>query len=183
MTTILLEPHHDDAVLFASYTLLGLDDPLVVTVLGRAEVQKRYGITGAQRTIENEFAIKELGVRAPWEWGVSDENPDWEGVKRRARAADEIHSPSCVWVPAWEEGGHEQHNLVNQIAVETFNERCRFYHTYKRGSARTRSTHEVARLPDWPGQKFRAMSWFQSQINLDNTRPWFNDWDREWVAQ
>ena len=58
MTALLLEPHHDDATLFAAYTCLR-EKPLVVTVLSDSRTQA--GVTGAEREAESVAAMEILG--------------------------------------------------------------------------------------------------------------------------
>ena len=89
-----------------------------------------------------------------------------------------------VWVPLYENDGHEEHNLVSEVAFEVFEPTVvREYATYRRGSGRTRTDLEIEPKQDWPACKFRAMGAYISQINRPDTRPWFcsDDCLREWV--
>ena len=55
------------------------------------------------------------------------------------------------------------------------------YLTYKRGSMRSRGT-EVPFEPKWAWLKLRALACYQSQVELENTMPWFiDDTFREYV--
>ena len=186
MRTLFFEPHHspDDAVLFGSYTLLRLK-PQVVTVLGRGQVQEKYGIDGQTREAENAKALDVFGIPDWMSWLHSDVNPNWQAVSDDMRLYDITHQPEEVWAPLVEpESGHEQHDQVGSLAAEVFGGRCRFYATYRRGSGRTLTDNEVTPEPDWPAKKFKAMSFYVSQINLGNCRPWFaaDDSLREWRA-
>lgn len=187
MTVLLLEPHLqavDDAVLFATYTLLR-ERPHVVTVCSDARVQERYGIDGVERRYEGYRAMKSLSIDHD-DLFLRDDDLDVEYLERSLRVRDELLSPGIVWAPLPEEfDGHAQHDLVAQYAEKVFGrDRLRFYATYRRGSARTRTETEVTPEPHWPALKFKAMACYESQINLDNTRPWFaaDDMLREWVA-
>ncbi len=191
MTVLLLEPHLqaiDDAVLFASYTVLR-EKPLVLTVCSDARVQERFGIFGVTRRNESEKALGRLGIGVFSDWyplGVPDTGTSCEEIVERLVSfgpGERVATPDVVWAPMWEHGGHEDHNAVNQAAVHLFGDRCRFYATYRRGSTRTRTEHEVIPEPEWFARKLRAMACYESQINLSPTRPWFDDWSREWVAQ
>jgi LmbE family N-acetylglucosaminyl deacetylase len=173
--------------LFASFTVLRVK-PIVVTVCSDARVQERFGIDGWKRRMESEKALSRLSVDPFGDWvelGLSDVGLTEEKVIERLLLSDPrvCDDAETVWAPMWEQDGHEDHNAVNQAAVKVFGDRCRFYATYRRGSARTRTEHEVFPEPDWPARKLRAMACYESQVNLPNTRAWFDDWSREWVAQ
>ncbi len=175
---VLFEPHQDDAVLFAAYTLLRLR-PDVVTVIGKAVRQK--GISRDVRDDENEDALRTLGVVALRSWSNPDDDPDPEAIAADMLRFKAVHNPEEVWVPLYEEGGHEHHNLVTEVASSIFH--CQYYATYKRGEGRTETTHEIKPEPGWRALKLRAMSCYATQIDLEATRPWFLwDWDREWVS-
>lgn len=184
MTTLLLEPHLDDAVLFATYTLLR-EKPMVVTVCSDARVQETYGITGDMR--RNEWARSMSVVGNVWSerLHMSDVSLDADDLTVRLFRLRSDYRITKVWAPLYEEGGHEQHNQVALAAVKAFNgvEVCR-YATYRRGSTRTRTETEVTPEPHWPALKFKAMACYESQINLPNCQPWFaaDDMLREWIA-
>jgi LmbE family N-acetylglucosaminyl deacetylase len=179
--SVLLEPHHDDGCLFAAYTILR-ERPDVITVMGQAKVQERYGISELERAEESTQAMRVLQANSWRSWRHSDVNPSQEAIVDDMLRLNTVLHPKVVWAPLWEKDGHEQHNLVSILAERVFGRRCGFYATYKRGSGRTRTVDEVTPEPDWPALKFQAMACYASQINLENTRPWFSDWDREWVA-
>ena len=171
MTVVLFEPHSDDATLFSAFSVLR-HEAFIVTVLGVDET--RYA--------ETEAAAEVLGVQS-MSLGFSEANPDWDKVGYRMERFDEGRMDvDQVFAPLEEEGGHPHHNEVGLLAREIFGDRCRFYATYKRGHSRTRTDNEVIPEADWYAIKFAAMSCYVSQINHPQMRPWFNDWDREWVA-
>lgn len=157
---VLFEPHHDDAVLFACYTLLRYR-PLVVTVFGEDNERFQESVNAMAGT---------LGV------------PYQASFLSRPREAMGQVEADVVWAPMLEEGAHEQHNEVSRMASEMFGDRCLFYATYKRGHGRTRTDNEVTPEPDWYALKLKAMACYTSQINHPHMRPWFNDWEREWMA-
>ena len=147
LTVILFEPHPDDAVLFACYTLLR-EQPEVVTVFGEDNHRCEEGTDALSRVtggvIEVWFALSREHVR----------------ICRRMRNIDD--GEMTVWAPMVEADGHEDHNLVGWAAEDVFGDRCRFYATYKRGHGRTRTDHEVIPEPDWYAKKFKAMSCYVS---------------------
>lgn len=183
MTVVLFEPHHDDAVLFACYTLLR-EKPIIVTVFGEAISQECYGITERMRNAEQMDAMNFVQPEDWRSWNNPDVNPDMSDVIADMDRLLKREQPKEVWAPLREDGGHDQHNMVSVAATTVFGNRCRFYATYKRGSARTQTDREVVPQPDWPAVKFMAMSCYISQINLPNCQPWFasNDMLREWIA-
>lgn len=176
---IFLSPHHDDETLFASYTLMRYKPDVAVCFL--SAVQEQYGISQTTRANETTRALAELGLPTNWrQWGYYDNDPDLKDLRERVLLLSE-HYDAC-FAPLPEDGGHDQHNSVGEYAKEAFGDQCRFYATYWRGSKRTHTEFEVVPEPDWYAKKFKAMACYTSQINLDNCRPWFSDWDREWVA-
>jgi hypothetical protein len=178
VTTILFEPHADDSVLFACYTLLA-HRPTVITVLGGETVGQ---VDAKTRQWESMMAMAHVGV--PYIcWNGSESAPDWSAIWTRMAHLDRDEKIDCVWAPLPEPvDGHDHHDRIGEAALSVFGDRCRFYATYRRGSARTQTDNEVIPEPDWPAKKFQAMSMYVSQINLPATRPWFSDWDREWVV-
>jgi hypothetical protein len=180
VTVVLLQPHYDDAVLFATYTLL-IAKPHVVTVLG-GETTQAPVVFGEERQRENHCALDLLKVTSTEDWTHHDElDVDWEAVLADMRDLNLRLRPNLVWTPLDEQDGHEHHNLVSAMAVTAFGpERLRYYTTYRRGNGRTVTDYEVIPLADWYALKFKAMACYESQINLPLTRPWFENWSREW---
>ncbi len=178
---LLLEPHLDDGTLFSALTILR-HRPQVVTVCSRATVQERYGITNLERLDENQAALDVLGVSVWDVLDISDERPDWSLARERLRPY--FKGISTLWLPWPEEGGHDQHNAVADLGLTMFPGEIRYYATYRRGSARTRTENETVPEPHWPALKFKAMACYTSQINLPNCQPWFaaDDCLREWTA-
>ncbi len=180
---VLLEPHHDDAVLFASYTMLR-EHPTLVTVFGNARAQEQYGISAMARDNENIEAMRILEP-ADWRcWDHSDVHPNKEAIIEDMLRLNTVLHPKVVYAPMFEVEGHEQHNLVAWAAEIAFSNRVQSYATYSRGSGRTRTDNEVIPKPDWPALKLKAMACYTSQINLENCQPWFRSDDmlREWMA-
>ncbi len=181
MSTILFEPHHDDAALFAAYTVLR-EKPDVITVMGNATLQEPHGITELVREQESIAAMRILEPNSWRSWRHSDINPDQDAIVDDMLKLNTVLHPKTVWAPLREDLGHEQHNMVAVAALIAFGEgRVRFYATYQRGYGRTRTETEVRPEPTWPALKLKAMACYDSQINLANCRPWFDDWSKEWI--
>lgn len=183
MSAILFEPHLDDAVLFACYTLLR-ERPKVVTVFGNSQVQEP-AVTGGERVEEEGRAFAMLGG-LDWElWPFSDmQQANVRFATALIASVEHFKDYDVAWAPLPEPAGHAQHNTVGYAVREVFGDRARFYCTYERGSGRSRDGMEVEPQPGWHALKFAAMSCYSSQINLENCRPWFSSHDmlREWIA-
>lgn len=181
MNAVLFAPHNDDETLFATWQLLR-HDPHVVIVLKSAK-QSDLGVTAETREAETDCALKQLGVSSWEQWPYPDTGPDWQAVELAMQMLDERMEPELVLAPAVEDGGHEQHSRVGELARAVFGDRVTAYLTYVRGQLSSRVGEEVAFEPDWPVRKLRALACYESQIGLPATRPWFmDDTLREWVA-
>lgn len=177
MTAVLLEPHQDDAALFAAFTCY-THNPFVVTVL-RSDVQERRGtgITHLQRVHENEGAMMILGCE--WEqWAFSDAEPDWEGIGRCV--ADLGAAFDYCYAPAFEEGGHEHHNRIAEIADFWFPARVTHYMTYTNGRARSEGSQLVEPVTGAVAAKLQALACYESQINEWSTGHHFLQPLHEW---
>lgn len=181
MKSILLEPHHDDAILFSCYTLLA-EKPTVITVLGGESSQPTAD--AERRQWESKAAMAHVGVPYAW-WDLSEVKPDWQVALAAMEKLERDHAPERVWVPLVEqEDGHAQHDVIGEMALGVFGSRCWFYATYRRGGRRTQTLRERIPQSGWPSVKFRALACYISQIEIENTRPWFaaDDCLREWIA-
>lgn len=178
---VLFEPHSDDGVLFAAFSLIRYR-PTLITVLSSVK-QDRLGVSQMVRAAETVAACVELGIADFRQWLYPDDGPDWDAVEAAMRVVDDIDQPEIVFAPAVEDGGHEQHSRVGEIASRVFGDRVLSYCTYVRGSLRTRTSSEVPFEPEWVAQKLRAMACYRSQIGLSSTLPWFiDDSIREYMA-
>lgn len=181
MTAVLFEPHHDDAVLFATYSLLEYR-PHVITVFGNARKQEP-DVSCAERVEEQGRAFAMLGG---FEWGMwlfeDTASHTWKLQEAVQASMSSYEDFDLILAPYPEPLGHEQHNLLGLAAKEVFGERVRYYLTYERGSGRSQGPNEVQPEKGWPALKFAAMGCYSSQIELESTRPWFAAGDclREW---
>lgn len=188
MTAILLSPHHDDAELFAAYTLLRHRPHVIVCTESHA--QEGAGITQKQREAETDQALAILGCT--WhQWPVPDTRAADRLVEMRAWLRSWLpennsgRTANHVFAPMVEDEGHEHHNLIGKLALDIFGRgRVTAYATYRRGEGRTHTETEVLPEPGWRALKLRALSYYVTQIDLAGTRPWFAQEDmlREWVA-
>lgn len=188
---LLLAPHNDDETLFAAYTIQRYR-PHVVVVLRperQADLPSEIRATAGTRLLETANAMRHFGylpdgLMAMWsspswqQWSTSsDIAPTIGELVEEMRTFDRLHNPDHVWAPAIEEGGHEQHNLVGEAALEVFGaDHVTGYMTYRRGHGRSTSELEVLpRGADDVAAKLHAMAEYRSQIALESTRPWFTD--------
>lgn len=178
MKTVLFEPHLDDAVLFACYTLISRA-PVVATCLGKT-------VTGQKRLNEHAAAMRVLGLRSR-QGQYPESNPDWDAVRQWIELVVDEEAPDLIYGPMEEDGGHEQHNeiarLIDGVAlgrgIDTI-----WYMTYRRGDRRSRGNTEIQASEGYAALKLRAMACYESQVEWIHTRPWFaaDDALREWYA-
>jgi LmbE family N-acetylglucosaminyl deacetylase len=171
---LFLSPHNDDECLFGSFTLIA-HKPYVF-ICTRSMKQAEFGVTYEQREEETACALQILGVTS-WSQGMYHDTNHYllDALYGDFKNLDQVLRPERVWAPATELGGHEQHNLVAEVARTIFGDRVQPYLTYVRGQMRTRGT-EVPFEPQWVSRKLRALACYESQIALTgNTQPWFMD--------
>lgn len=164
--SILIQPHDDDAFLFACFTLLR-EKPLLVTVFD-SWVQPARGIPGtsaAQRANETARACSILGVkheRLGFRDDVVVNDTEIFGRLHRAFPGDYAINAQII-APAFEAGGHPQHNLCAE-AVIGLNVTCQ-YLTYRCDpSGKSSNGLEVPFDPRWVHLKLRALACFKSQF-------------------
>lgn len=183
MTAILLSPHNDDETLFAGFSVLR-HRPHVVTCLTSWTQAGRGGPDRERREEETKRALYHLQAPSWQQLPVRDDSPDWEMLAALLKQIDSEQHYDLVIAPAFENGGHEQHNMVAALAEETFGSlRLLRYHTYVRGAGKTRSPTEVTFDHEMAARKLHAMAEYDSQIEEESTRFWFCDETlREWYA-
>ena len=176
---VVLEPHPDDAVLFACFSLLRYQ-PHVVTVLHpHTMAEPAYpggSVDPFLRLREHEAAMAVLGTDFTL-WPFSDISPDTDAI------ADMISELDCdlLLAPAVEEDGHPDHNLVGSLAQIQACEIIQ-YTTYTRSGGRTTAGRFVPYEFPWAETKRRAMACYESQAAHPATASWFAADDlREWV--
>lgn len=171
---LLLDPHGDDAALFAAYTCIAEKPHVLVThpTVAKIEIDAAMGCLGLEWEA--------------WTGGKWSDLGDWL----------ESFSPEVVYAPHFDFAlnGHKvgqeppsgwgvlQHDMVGWIAQKQFGESYRGYCLYSRWNGRMTGT-EVIPPPGAVAKKLRALSCYESEIEQASTRPWFfNLLDmREWV--
>jgi len=189
---LFLAPHNDDETLFGAFTLLAWRPDVIVCY--RSEKQDVHGIRPVTREMETGMALRLLtgDFHAYLQATVPDTASDAVATAALRPIFEDAHEIlgtsrdpyDLVFAPAVEDGGHEQHSLIGDLALRVFGERVVPYLTYRRGFGRSTSSVEVPFMPDWPALKLAAMSFYRSQIALPSTAPWFIDHGlREFYAE
>lgn len=160
---LLFSPHNDDAVLFASYTLLR-EKPLVITVtdswiqFNRGELQ-----TANDRWSEDVEAMKVLGCSII-RLGLRD---DMLSEDQLRQAFVRFINFNNVYVPALQ-GGNLQHDMVYRVATEVFGGYCKYYATYTKTEPYTRGNIEITPTVEEIELKNKALDCYKSQIANTN---------------
>jgi LmbE family N-acetylglucosaminyl deacetylase len=188
MRALLLSPHNDDEVLFASFLCLRYQPHVVICFRSFRMADPAYPggrpVSFRERELETQRAMYALGCK--WtQWPLRDDRPNAEeleawmiGLRDPAGADDWDH----VFAPAIEEWGHDDHNMVGEVALTVFKDvPITWYLTYTT-HGRSRGT-EIEFEPEWVAKKLHAMACYKSQAAHPATRNHFIDNGlREYVA-
>ena len=169
MRVLLLAPHADDETLFAAYSCLR-ENPYIVCCFNQ------------DRAPEFTVATSALNCRATT-IGLPGYKADFLELARHLGAA--YANYDRVYAPKWEPDGHEDHNLVADVAKHVYGDRVVSYLTYAPRGERSRDGVEVPDVSAWEiAAKLRALSAYVSQIADPATRPWFTSLLdlREWTS-
>jgi LmbE family N-acetylglucosaminyl deacetylase len=177
VNVVLLAPHNDDETLFASFTILRERPRVIVCLRSFKQSASWYPggpIDWQEREAETAAAMAILGC--DWEqWPYPDAHPEWATVRSRILDLD----ADLVIAPHPEEGGHEHHNKIGEIAGERVS--VRFYKTYVDGTVRSSGT-EVTPEPWMIPLKLRALACYESQMRSPATAHHFLGPIREYTA-
>lgn len=172
---IILSPHQDDVPLFAAFTAIK-ERPLVVTLFNSyvqtynpsLSPEEKIRVNAVNRNLEDSRAIAELGcevVTSP----LRDD--DTELTAKSVSAAIikllnemDLPKPWDIWAPAWESGGHHQHNITAQ-AAPLIGKLKGSYLTYTNAGKSTKGTL-VTPEPAWILRKLKALACYESQIEI-----------------
>lgn len=164
--TILISPHPDDAVLFASY-IIQREKPLVVTIT-HSTLQ---GNNGNERAMEDYRAMRILNAPICF-LGIDEDKLTEEILEEKLN--DYIIDGSMVYIPSYEKNGNPQHNLVNKVAKKIF-WNTKEYKTYTGLEDRTIGK-EIIPTPEELELKKRAMACYKTQIENQPTAHYFNNY-------
>ncbi len=185
MSAVLFSPHNDDETLFAFYSMVRHQADVVVVLRSMRQELSQRGPTFRMRESETLWATTVAGVKYEQWTEFTDDAPDWDAIAERVDAYVRLTHPDLVIFPAWESGGHEDHNALASICtrvVGNFDLPMIRYYTYARGHGRTEAGAEVIPTPAERAQKAAALACYQSQRNHPPTAPWFGEDQREFVA-
>ncbi len=175
MSAILFAPHNDDETLFTFYNLLRYKPDVVIVLRSHREFAMG-GPTYVEREAETGFAMRLAGV--DWEqWRYADDNPDWDGIEREIRRT--VGAYDTIIAPAYEVGGHEDHNGVAEI-LNVYEGNVIRYLSYVRGHGRSEGV-EVVPTPEEAALKAQALACYPSQAAYPPTAPWFGPDQREFT--
>jgi LmbE family N-acetylglucosaminyl deacetylase len=183
MRALLLAAHNDDEALFAAYTCLKYKPRIVICY--RSMIQAQYGVTAVEREDETNLVAQLFGCGWDQLLFPDDGDGDIHALTRWLEGYSEfVEDPEIVFAPTYEEGGHEQHNIVSLAGRDVFGDRVHFYYTYTRNG---RSREGMLVEPDdfdWIRLKMQALACYRSQFRVKDCRPWFYDLLdlREWIA-
>lgn len=158
---LLLEPHADDAALFASFTAIRYK-PRVVTCFPSSG---DYGDTDV-RHAETRAAMAILGAGPCEQWYGTD-------LVAKFRALDAKIRPTRVWAPSTDTS-HPDHRAVAVAAAEVFGDRLTRFHTYN-AEGKVRTGAPVPFEPGWVERKFRALACYRTQLAHPRARVFFAD--------
>lgn len=183
MSYVLLAPHNDDETLFASYLCLKHQPHVIVCLRSARMASPHYPggmpISAETRQLETECAMARL--ECTWEqWPITDDYPQgWEDeLTQRLHQIDADH----IFAPAVELGGHQQHNVIGELARAIFGaDRVQHYLTYTT-EGRSANGTEVPFTLGWHDLKVQALRCYASQAIHPATRHWFEQEDlREYL--
>ncbi len=187
MSAVLFSPHNDDETLFAFYSMVRHQAELVVCLRSMRQQRFQDGPIYQRREIETLCASKVAGVSYVQWIAFYDDDPPWELVAEFVASYIDGSEPELVIAPAWEEGGHEDHNGLAAIIDELYESRSFAqlrYLTYRRGHGRSESDVEIVPTPGERAQKAAALRCYRSQLAHPPTEPWFRAGSdqREFIA-
>jgi len=201
MTRVLFEPHADDAVLFAAFTILRYRPQIVITCM---ESLGDYGHTDT-RHAETRDAMAVLGATGCMQWykkppddymrrleqtvhpSMLAEMKEWArnaypdlDLQERMRRLDVAVKPSLVFAPN-RKASHPDHVAVAEAAVAVFGDRLRTYHTYD-ANGKVRDGREAECEPEWMQAKLRALERSECQIRHPSAHAFFVEDLREYLG-
>lgn len=168
MSSVIISPHNDDESLFTAYTCIR-ERPLVVVVTD-SYIQPNRGDRGCsadERAAETAAACRILGC--PFlRLGIPDNDLTEEALLERLKGFigfEKVYAPAI-------QGGNWQHDLVGKVAGELFKNTIQ-YTTYTKTELWTKGNIEIVPTEEEKAIKNKALACYQSQLNLNSTRPHF----------
>lgn len=188
-SAVLFSPHNDDETLFAYYQVLRYKPRIVVVLRSVRQETQQGGPSHTTRQAETACAAELAGATYE-QWDYPDSDPPWFTISEAVEAYLNEFRPEVVIAPAFELGGHEDHNAVaNIVNAAQITYRIpgviRFY-TYRRGHGRTMAGTLVEATEDERERKLWALGCYASQAAHPATAAWFDPHRygdlREWIT-
>ena len=169
---LLISPHNDDAALFAAFTIQHFR-PHVITVFD-SDVQAFRGHPGCDwetRRKEDQQAMDVLGCQISF-CGVSDALLPHAMLEQTAQRLSYVANSIAPWdkvfIPASEDSGHDQHNLVSTICELLFRDHIAGrYYTYTRTEGKTTRGLKVPYTGQMAKKKLEAILCYETQLTID----------------
>ncbi len=181
MKAVLFAPHNDDETLFAFYTMRRYQAEVVVVL--RSHRQNALGGPHFSTRERETLCATEIAGVSYVQWtAFSDIEPDWLEVARYMQQHVIDAEARIVIAPAWEEGGHEDHNAVAEIALELKGPFFLMpYLTYRRGEGRSTDGREIHPTDEESDLKAAALRCYHSQLKHPQCASWFGADQREFI--
>ncbi len=183
MSAILFSPHNDDETLFAFYQVLR-HKPKVVVVYRSFKEAQNGGPKHPVREAETAAAMAVAGV----EWEQWEYRDNANRISPGRHILDAARGYDIIIAPAYEEGGHEQHNDIADVlhdhhlkAHKAKKAKVVRYLTYKRGHGRSDEGVEIIPTDEEKALKAQALACYPSQAAYGPTAYWFGADQREFV--
>jgi hypothetical protein len=161
---LFISAHNDDAPLWGSFTLQR-ETPMVLTVFD-SHIQPARGHAQCDAATRRKEDLEAMFS------GVPDNEPH-ASIRERIHAALRPWTPTEVWLPAVEDGGHEHHNLVGEIGLEVLKgAKIHRYLSYTRTRGKSTNGREVTPTGAMVLKKLQALACYRTQIEIDALGCW-----------
>lgn len=168
---LFISPHNDDETLFGAFTILR-ERPLVLVVTD-SERQKAKGITAEERRLESQAALRILEAPVAF-LGIPDQALETSLLEHLyAEFVADFGPFTHVFMPAEEEGGNVDHNLIARRIGGLIPESGRTNYLTYTAAGKSTSTKRVNFAAEWPLRKLKALACYRSQIVEPSTRDHF----------
>ena len=160
---LLLAPHSDDEVLFASYIIQRFK-PLVVVVTDAAKHQKKFGDWSGilARRKETEAAMKILGVEVEF-LGIPDNALYLDNLVINL---EDFEVKGQIFAPALQ-GGHADHDTVALAADQVWEDRVVYYSTYTKTNLTPEGALAIIPTKKEEDLKNKALACYISQLKIN----------------
>ncbi len=166
----IISPHQDDAVLFASY-IIQREKPIVISVVHPTlQEDNTY-----ERILEDYKAMKILDVPIMF-LKIDEDKLNENNLYDKLFDLKDSQGDDEVWIPEYEENGNPQHNLVNKVANQVWEDYN--IHTYKTYTGLEDRTigKEIIPTKEELELKKQAMACYNTQINNPLTKHYFENY-------